>query len=122
MPLLNAAARKGREIAKMNIHIDTQCHENYGTPEAPYWKAKGGRTIVVTGFNHPLNDRIGAAAQAVVDAVAATLITSNDMYEEYMIDWSFAAEDALTHDEQLQVEYEGRIVYPATRVSLQVAA
>ena len=105
----------------MNIHIDTQIHENYGTPEAPYWKAKGGRTIVVTGFTHPLNDRIGAAAKAVVDAVAPSVIADNDYFSEYIIDWSLADADALTHDEQMQMEFDGRISYPATRVAVPAA-
>lgn len=34
----------------MKLVIDTQIHENYGSAEAPYWKAKGGDVYVVEGL------------------------------------------------------------------------
>lgn len=102
----------------MNIHIATQYMENYGTPERPYWKYKGGSTYVVEGFTHPLNDRIGAAGAAVVEALRPTLEYANSMAEEYIIDWSFESVDALTENERLQLEYDGRVTYPDKRIPL----
>lgn len=100
-----------------NIHIHTQYRENYGTPEAPYWKFKGGDTIIVTGFDHPLCDGIGQAAQAVVDALRARIEYRNPMSEEYVIDWEFAPVDALTQSEQDQLEFDGRISDPSPRMA-----
>lgn len=104
----------------MNIHIHTQYAENYGTPEAPYWKFKGGQTIVVTGFNHPLTSGIGEAAQAVVSSLRATIEYANEVAEEYIIDWELASVDALTEDERLQMEFDGRISYPAKRMEVHL--
>jgi len=103
----------------MHIHIHTQYTENYGTEAAPYWKCKGGQTIVVTGFDHPLTDGIGAAAARVVDALRARIEYTNPIAQEWILDWEFAEAGTLTRDEQLQMEYDGRIDHPAMRLALE---
>ena len=41
----------------MELMIETQCWENYGTADVPYWKAKGGDTIIVTDVPNDLTDK-----------------------------------------------------------------
>lgn len=102
----------------MNIHVHTQYAENYGDAEKPHWKYKGGSTTVLTGFDHPLNDQIGAAAKVVVEKFREKIEYHNDMSEEYIIDWEFYPVDELTRDEKEQLEYDGEIRYPSTRISI----
>jgi hypothetical protein len=103
----------------MNIHVATQYCENYGTADQPYWKFKSGVTYVLTNFTHPLTDGIGAAGQAAVDAVRAQIEYANPMSEEYIIDWEFKPSTEPTTDEQLELEYDGRISYPSPRIDLR---
>jgi hypothetical protein len=101
-----------------DIHIFTQYWENYGDETNPYWKPKGGITYVVTGFTHELNDAIGRAAQQVVADVLPRIEVRNPLCTVDFIDWEFAPAGSLTPDEQLQVEYEGRVTYADKRISL----
>jgi hypothetical protein len=43
---------------------------------------------------------------------------TNDYFEETVIGWEVVADDYLTEFEQSQLEYEGRIVYPATELEI----
>lgn len=105
----------------MVIFIHTQYCENYGTADQPYWKFKGGDTIVVEGVNLPLNDSIVTQAQAIVDAMTPRIAYRNDASEVYILDWEIVLDDnARTTDEQLQMEYDKEITYPSPR--LKVAA
>lgn len=103
-----------------DIHIHTQYCENYGDESQPYWKFKGGDTIVLTGFDAPFNDRIGAAAAAVVEAVRSQVEYRNAFAESYIIDWEFAEADTFTEDERLQQEYDGKILYPSKRIAIDI--
>ena len=40
----------------MNLYFVTKCYENYGTASDPYWKPKGGDTILVTGVPDDLTN------------------------------------------------------------------
>jgi len=102
----------------LNIHVHTQYCENYGDSQNPFWKFKGGSTYVLTGFNHPLSDGIGAAAQSAVNSVRPQIECDNDACREYIIDWEFAPVDALTQDEQDQQNFDGRVSYPSKRIAL----
>lgn len=102
----------------MLIHIHTQYVENYGDTERPYWKYKGGNTYVVTGVTLPMNDTIGRVGESIVNSVRERIEYRNDYAEEYILDWEFAADDALTEDERLQQEYDGRIDYPSKRIEV----
>lgn len=107
------------ERGGLTIHIHTQYLENYGTADRPHWKFKGGDTFVVTGFNHPLNDRIGAAAAEVVAKLHSQIEYANDASEVHFLDWNFAPEGALTQWEQDQQEFDGKITDPSPRVAVQ---
>ncbi len=102
----------------LNIHVQTQYMENYGTADAPYWKFKGGDTYVITGFSHPMNDTIGAAAMAAVESVRARIEYSNPMASVTIIDWEFAPADGLTQWERDQQAFEGSVTTPSPRIAL----
>ena len=87
--------------------ILTQVYENYGSAEKPHWKAKGGDNYVVSNFTQ-FN-----SVQAVVDSIRDRLEVNDDFYNEYIIDWFVAEDDYLTQDERNQLEFDGRITYPA---------
>ncbi len=92
--------------------ITTQVYENYGAHdwdgknECPqYWKAKGGGDYVVKKFR-------GDATVAVM-ALRGQIEQDNDHYRETIINFEVVADNYLTVFEKDQLEYEGRITYPA---------
>jgi hypothetical protein len=109
----------------MKILISTQYRENYGAHdwdgkgECPqYWKFKGGDEFIVEvpGFN--FNDEFaGKKAQMIVDSMRDKLEYKSEYAEEYIIEWSFVEVDFMTEYEHSQLEYEGKIVYPAKRIN-----
>lgn len=102
--------------------ITTQVYENYAWredgslgigPEA-YWKAKGGNDYVVLDVDvNRVQDIATAAVQQVEQA--------NDYYTETVIHWQVVPDDYLTEFERDQLEYEGRVVYPARVLELEIA-
>lgn len=100
--------------------ITTQVYENYGAHdwdgqgECPqYWKAKGGSDYVVPDFRD-----FGRVTETVM-ALRGRVESDNDHYREHIIGWEVVADDYLTEFERSQLEYEGRITYPAQ--TLEVA-
>jgi hypothetical protein len=95
--------------------ITTQVFENYawnedgslGTGENAYWKAKGGSDYVVKNF------RDYNRVTEVVMALRSQIEQDNDAFREHIIGWEVVADDYLTEFERSQLEYEGRITYPA---------
>lgn len=86
------------------IVVDTQYMENYGTAEAPYWKAKGGSSYKI--LNVPLNQDLDAVV------AAANIGYKNDYAEEYVIGWRVENDDYLSEFERSQLDYEGKITFP----------
>ena len=94
--------------------IVTQVYENYawrddgsiGTGADAYWKAKGGSEYVVK--NITLNN-----LDAMVKSVFEQVEQANDYFTETVIGWEIVEDDYLTEFERSQLEYEGRIEYPA---------
>jgi hypothetical protein len=99
----------------MKLLITTQVYENYGAHdwdgkgECPqYWKAKGGNDYVIKNFRG--------------DTTAAVMMVRPDIeqdtvgYREQIIDWNLVANDYLTEFERSQLDYEGRITYPAQEI------
>lgn len=84
--------------------ISTQYRENYGTPEAPYWKNKGGscyKVINAPSGMHPF------------EIVAACGIEySNEYSSEHAIGTFWADDEWLSEFERQQLEYDGEIRYP----------
>jgi hypothetical protein len=92
--------------------ITTQVYENYGAHdwdgkgECPsYWKAKGGHDYVVKNFK-------GDATVAVM-ALRDKIECNDSYFQETIIDFEVVADDYLTEFEKDQLEYEGKITYPA---------
>ena len=87
--------------------IQTQTYENYGDAVNPHWKPKGGSDYVVKKFKD-LNK-----VTEVVMALRGQIECDNEYYREHIIGFEVVANDYLTEFEQSQLDYEGRITYPA---------
>ena len=99
----------------MKLLITTQVYENYGAHdwegvgECPqYWKAKGGSDYVVKKFK-------GDATTAVM-ILRSQIECDNEHIRESIIDFRVVADDYLTEFERNQLEYEGKITYPANEL------
>lgn len=99
--------------------ITTQVYENYavyadgtlGTGANAYWKAKGGSEYVVKNVDETRIDYIIAAASKKIEC-------DNDAYRETVIHTEVVEDDFLTEFERDQLEYDGRIAYPAVEVEV----
>lgn len=99
--------------------ITTQVLENYGAHdwdgegECPqYWKAKGGNEYVV------LNVDACDMVETIVYRAAQQVEQDTMHYREYVIGHTIVADDFLTEFERSQLEYEGRILYPAQELTV----
>jgi hypothetical protein len=90
----------------MKLLITTQVYENYGYR----WKPKGGNDYVVRNVD-PCD-----MIDVIVDRVRSKIEQDNDAFQETIIDRSLVADDYLTEFEQSQLNYEGKIRYPATEI------
>ena len=95
--------------------IQTQVYENYawdengnlGTGDKAYWKAKGGSDYVVKNFK-----KFNKVTETVM-ALRSKIEQDNDAFREHIIGWEVVADDYLTEFERSQLEYEGKITFPA---------
>ena len=107
----------------MKLLIITQIYENYawredgtiGTGAEAYWKAKGGNDYVVENVDL-------SAVEEIVSAATEQIEQATDYFTETVLDWELVADDYLTPFEQDQLEYEGRITYPATKIMVDKLA
>jgi hypothetical protein len=108
----------------MQLLITTQTQENYaahdwdGQGTCPqYWKFKGGQD-----YKYDLGPvaRNAEALAELVEHFRSEIEEDNDYYRNHIIGWEVVADDYLTEFEQSQLEYEGRIAYPATRLTLNL--
>ena len=108
----------------MQLLITTQIQENYGahdwdgTGECPqYWKFKGGQD-----YKYALGSvvRNSEALAELVEHFRGQIDHDSVGYREYIIGWEVVADDYLTEFEQSQLEYDGSITYPATRLTLDL--
>ena len=90
--------------------IQTQVYENYGDAAKPYWKAKGGGDYVIKNFK-----KFNKVTEVVM-AVRGQIEQDNEFYREHIIGWEVVADDYLTEFERSQLEYEGKITYPANEI------
>jgi hypothetical protein len=107
----------------MQLLITTQIQENYGAHdwdgegECPqYWKFKGGQD-----FKYDLGPvaRNAEALAELVEHFRSQIDVDTVGYREYVIGWEVVADDYLTEFEQSQLDYEGRIAYPAIKLTLE---
>lgn len=100
--------------------ITTQVFENYawredgslGTGADAYWKPKGGSDYVVRGVDEC--DMV----DIIVDRVRGKIEQSNDAFMEHIVHWAVVADDYLTEFEKDQLEYEGKIRFPAQELTV----
>ncbi len=90
--------------------ITTQVYENYGSADEPYWKPKGGSDYVVKKVN------VNKVTETVM-GVRGQIECDNYAFRETIIDWTIVADDHLTEFEQSQLDYEGKITYPAKELA-----
>jgi len=97
----------------MKLLITTQVYENYGAHawdgqgECPeYWKAKGGSDYVVRNFK-------GKDVTQAVMALRSQIEENSVYFREHIVDFNIVADDYLTDFERDQLEFDGRIDYPA---------
>ena len=92
----------------VKIYFYTQDYENYGSPEEPYWKAKGGSDFVLEAeeWTEPMIDKV------------YSLITENGkMFISDVIGHLVVNDKFLTDFEQMQLEHEGWIEFSAVRLT-----
>ena len=97
--------------------ITTQVYENYGAHdwdgvgECPqYWKAKGGSDYVVKNVN------VNTVTETVM-ALRGQIEQDNQAFREKIIGWEVVANGYLTEFERDQLEYEGKIRFPARELA-----
>ena len=102
----------------MKLLITTQTQENYGAHdwdgegECPqYWKFKGGNDYVIKKFKD-----INTATDTVM-ALRSQIEQASPYFREWVINWEVVADDFLTEFEQSQLDYEGKITYPARELA-----
>jgi hypothetical protein len=107
----------------MQLLITTQTQENYGahdwdgTGTCPsYWKFKGGQDYK---FDLGTTLRNAQSLAELVEHFRGQIEEDNDYYRNHIIGYEVVADDFLTEFEQSQLDYEGRIAYPATRLELE---
>ena len=93
------------------LMIFTQVYENYGDAQKPHWKAKGGSDYVVKNID--VN-----RASDIATWAAGQIEQDNEAFREYIIGWEVVADDYLTEFERSQLEYEGRIMFPAQEITV----
>jgi hypothetical protein len=99
--------------------ITTQVYENYawredgtiGTGAEAYWKAKGGNDYVIRNIDINRARELAAVATREVEQ-------ASDYFSETVIGWEIVGDDYLTEFERDQLEFQGRIVYPATELEI----
>jgi hypothetical protein len=110
----------------MKLHIQCQYMENYGAHdwdgegECPQrWKFKGGQD-----YFFMLGDA-GRSDEALAELVEhfRPSIEWNDIgSRQYIVGYGVVEDDFMTEYERSQLEYEGSITYPATRLTLKEVA
>ena len=97
--------------------ITTQTKENYAAHDwdgegicPEYWKFKGGSDYIV------LDVDVNAASE-VYESVKPQCESNDEYYVEYVIDWEIVADNYLTDFERDQLEFEGKIRFPAKQLA-----
>ena len=107
----------------MKLHIFTQDQENYGTHdwdgvgEVPqYWKMKGGTDYIVEIDGFRWNDTFAEKnIRMIVDELRFIIDESNDYFRSNILGFNIVEDDFMTEFEQSQMEYDGKVMYPAIR-------
>jgi len=103
----------------MKVVIYTQVFENYawnedgsiGKGKDAYWKAKGGDEYVVTG----IWDQEEATTAVMV--LREQIERADDYIVETIVDWELVDNEFLTQFERDQLEFDGKIEFPAKEIT-----
>jgi len=96
----------------MQLLITTQVYENYGYR----WKPKGGNDYK---YSLGASLRSDQALAEIVEYFKGRIEENNDQYQETIIGYTVVSDDYLTEFEQSQLDYEGRITYPAQQLEME---
>jgi hypothetical protein len=104
---------------KMKVVIFTQVYENYawnedgtiGTGADAYWKAKGGDEYVIRDIANQ------EEATMAVMGMRGEIEKASDYWTETIVDWELVDDDYLTQYERDQLEYDGKIMFPAKELT-----
>ena len=94
-------------MSNNNFCVVTQCYENYGTEDVPYWKAKWGSDFIV--MNCPSTE----SAQKHVELHE---LLDNSLTCEQVLLVEEVEASYLTECERRQMVYDGAITSPSTRI------
>jgi len=101
----------------MKLHITTQYMENYGAHdwngegECPqYWKMKGGEDYFYQLGNERPNDE---HIDELVEVLRKRIEWDDVGSRNYLVGYGVVADDFMTAYEKSQLEWDGRIAYPA---------
>lgn len=102
----------------MKVVIYTQVYENYawnedgsiGKGADAYWKAKGGDEYVVRDI---VNEE---EATVAVMALREDIEKVSDYWTETIVDYQLVDDDFLTQFERDQLEFDGKIEFPAKEI------
>ena len=103
----------------MKVVIYTQVYENYawnedgsiGKGADAYWKAKGGDEYVVTGIWDE------EEATTAVMVLREEIEKANDYMTETIVGWELLDNEELTPFEKDQMQFEGKIEFPAKEIT-----
>jgi len=103
----------------MKLLILTQVYENYawledgtlGIGKEAYWKPKGGDEYVVKNIKNEEE-----ATMAVV-ALRDKIEQASNVFMESITDWKLVANNYMTQYERDQLEYDGKIQFPAKELT-----
>jgi len=110
----------------MKLHIQCQYMENYGAHdwdgegECPqYWKFKGGED-----YFYPLgpNGRSKEALNELFAYFRKEVEWDEIGSRQYVVGWEVVEDDFMTEYERSQLEYEGRVIFPAKILTLKEVA
>ncbi len=107
----------------MKLYIFTQDQENYGAHdwdgkgEVPqYWKSKGGSDYIVDVEGFRWNGEFADKnLRMIVDELRFIIDESSDYYRSSILGYEKVKDDFMTEYEQSQLEYDGKVMYPAIR-------
>ena len=99
----------------MQLYIVTQYRENYGA----HWKNKGSEDYLIDVSEIAESLQVRSDVEAIVVRVKDQIEYFNDSAEEYIITWKLVEDDFKTEFEKAQAERDGKIDFPAKRLTLE---
>ena len=93
------------------LYITTQYTENYGDETSPHWKSKGSYDYFVLNVSE-------SDVESAMSRARAKIEHSSSFSHEHIIGYRVVADDYITRDEEMQLEYDGKITFPTVIVEV----